>query len=118
MKYRMRFDENDAQKFHFIATIVGQSEIVFGKPVFVADIAPTLGVSKPTAQKFLDRMVELGYLVKRTIRYRSNAVKYEYRLTQAAYNRHQDGLFRAGYEWHKSLIFSIRAMPGSKVLSI
>lgn len=118
MKYKMRFDENDVQKFHFIATVVGQSEIVFGKPVFVADIAPMLGVTKPTAQKFLDRMVELGYLDKRTIRYRSNAVKYEYRLTKSAYNRHQDGVFREGYNWYKALMFSISTTSGSRVLSI
>lgn len=118
MKCRFRYDKYDVSKFQFIAFMIGESEYVFGKPVSIYDIAPALGVSKPTASKFLKRMIEVGYLVEDVKQYRRNAVKYEYWLTREAYNKYLSGVFTGAYEHYKALVFQIRALEGKGKLSI
>lgn len=85
------------KKDFVILHMAGQSEQLGYAGLSAGESAKALGVSKPTALKYMDRLVEAGMLYKRSVYWRSNAKKYVYILTQKSKPAYKAGDYKPAY---------------------
>jgi len=82
-----------------IMHMIGQTEYVFGRGVSIAEIANWLKVSKPTAKKFIDKLVDYQMVYQTQKAWRGNhSVQYLYHLRGSRMVDFQKGYFTASYQ--------------------
>lgn len=118
MKHRMRITETSVDEFHAIAHMIGQWHDMDVEAVPTAFIEKFIGVSRPTAIKHLNRMVELGYLECSEIAWRPNAKQYKWRLSPDARMKYRKGEFADRFNFVKSLILQVAKMSGQGKVTI
>lgn len=118
MQHRMRITENSIDKFSAIAHAIGQWHDMDVKTVPTAWLATFMGVSKPTAIKHLNRMVELGYIERQETAWRSNAKQYSWCQTPNARMKYHKGVYQNHFNFIKSLIIQTSKMSGRGKFSI
>jgi predicted ArsR family transcriptional regulator len=118
MQHRMRITYSSVDKFHAIAHAIGQWHDVGVDAVPTAWLAKFMGVSKPTAIKHLNSMVEIGYLDVKVSQWRKNAVQYQWYQTENARMKYHKGVFKNYFSFVKGLILQTAKMPGRGKLTI
>lgn len=90
-----------------ILHMIGQSADVFKSYPSTAEIAAWMNVSKPTAKRYLDKMVSNGELIMSEVKYRKNAVKHHWCLTQSVYQDYQELRLKFDYKVYAQKVMKV-----------
>jgi hypothetical protein len=118
MKHKMKIGKGDVAKYQAVAHVIGQYQRLESKPVDTVKIASFLGVTKPTAIKYLNMMQSAGYVELISRQWRDNAMAYSWRLTIEAVYEYNLGTFERHYRFYHACILQIAEMRGRGTVSI
>lgn len=117
MKHRIKMSSTDYDKMAYVAHMIGQVQEC-DITVETKHIASWLNVSKPTAIKYLEYMVDCGMVVKSEKKWRKNAVKFTWHLTDKAWSKFVGNGYLAWYRHYKQLVLQVSQSRGSGVFSL
>lgn len=117
MKYKIKIDACDYHKMTYVAHLIGQVQEC-DISVQTKHVASWLNVSKPTAMKYLNFMVDAGLVVRTEKTWRKNAVSYSWHLSDKAWRKFQNGNYLGWYRHYKTLVLQILEMKGNATLPI
>lgn len=112
MKHRMKVDQFDVMKHDAICHLIGEYQRLTDAPVDTRKIADFMGVTKPTAIKYLNMLQSLGRVSNSHRLWRSNAFAYEWSLTERSMTMYQSGLYEKSYRYYHAQIIQIAQMRG------
>lgn len=114
----MKIRQGDVTKYKALAHVIGQYQRLENKPVDTVKIATFLGVTKPTAIKYLNMLQAAGYVELVSRQWRDNAMAYAWRLTIKAVYEYNLGTFESSYRFYSACILQIAEMRGKGTVSI
>jgi len=95
----MKSNKLDTRNTEAVMHMIGQVEYIFDRGVSIAEVAGWLKVSKPTAKRFMDKMVDYRMVTMTAKAWRGNhSVQYLYRLKGAKMVDFQKDYFRQSYQ--------------------
>lgn len=96
---KMKASELSVRNIDAVMHMIGQVEHIFDRGVSIAEIADWMKVSKPTAKRFMDKMVDYRMVKKYDKVWRKgHSVQHLYRLSGANMEYFQKGYFRVSYQ--------------------
>lgn len=114
----MKVTSTCVTKFHAIAHLIGEYERLENKPVDTVKIAVWLGVSKPTAIKYLNLLQSYGYIRLVSRKWRKNAYAYAWILTEKSRNAYTSGAYESHYRFYHALMLQALSNPKRGTVSI
>jgi len=95
----MKSTKLDVRNTEAVMHMIGQTETIFDRGVSIAEIAGWLKVSKPTAKRFIDKMVDYRMLNVTVRAWRgTHSKQFLYRLKGAKMVDFQKDYFRQSYQ--------------------
>ena len=117
MKHKIKMAEFDYDKMAYVAHMIGQVQEC-DVTVETRHIAGWLNVTKPTAIKYLKYMVDAGMVVQSEKKWRKNAVKYTWHLTDKSWDKFIANGYLAWYRHYKAKVLQISQSRGHGVFAL
>lgn len=112
MKHQMKIDKLDTMKIDAVCHLIGEYERLTNEAVPTDKIAKFIGVTKPTAIKYLKMMEGMCIVEMRYRKHRPNSYAYDWMLQPRYKTLYENNSLKRSYEYYSAIILGIARMRG------